>query len=98
MDRLVRLRLRLRLCRTDEFLYDKTDRLVRLRRVVLVTDLVNDLLEDFTDIDNINDINELFWGYLYPLFETLLRLISSKRPIDNAMLPSFDKPGGGGAP
>ena len=27
---------------------------------------------------------ELFWGYLYPLFETLLRLISSKRPIDNA--------------
>ena len=27
---------------------------------------------------------ELFWGCLYPLFETLLRLISSKRTIDNA--------------
>ena len=39
---------------------------------------------------------ELFWGYLYPLFETLLfetlmRLISSKRPIDNAMLRPWQR-------
>ena len=64
------------------------------------SDLVSDRndIEDIHGIADINDINELFWGYLYPPFETLLRLISSKRPIDNAMLPSFDKPGGGGAP